>query len=338
MQVISHNTLASWLDAIAAEKALIAPRNVDGVLLYRQVAQAGDIAWDGARPRLSAKEALFPPTEPLLTIDIQGQQVTLNETFPQGEQVLFGLRPCDARGIQALDALFIDHEPADAYYARRRANTTLIGLACQEMGDTCFCTSVGGAPDDPTGLDLLLSEVDGGFAVTVVTERGAAIAQALPQKTVPGEPPAPKLKDESPTIPDTAIWPQVFTEDAWADLSERCLSCRICAYVCPTCRCFDVRDEASSEGNGAQQFERVRCWDSCAGEAYRRIAGGHNPRAAKGERLRNRFFCKFYYYPAQYGPLACTGCGRCIDACPVNIDLVEVLGQVARFATEAVQP
>jgi ferredoxin len=68
---------------------------------------------------------------------------------------------------------------------------------------------------------------------------------------------------------------------------------------------------------------------------YRRIAGGHNPRPTKTERLRNRFYCKFCYYPQMteradsLGPVACVGCGRCIDKCPVNVDLVEVLHDVA---------
>jgi L-lactate utilization protein LutB len=96
-----------------------------------------------------------------------------------------------------------------------------------------------------------------------------------------------------------------------------------------------VRDEAISESKGGNEFERIRCWDTCTSEAYRRIAGGHNPRAAKGQRLRNRFFCKFYYYPAQYGPMACTGCGRCVELCPVNIDITEVLSHLA--TTEAME-
>jgi L-lactate utilization protein LutB len=90
-----------------------------------------------------------------------------------------------------------------------------------------------------------------------------------------------------------------------------------------------VRDEALPASNGGRDYERIRCWDSCAGEVYRRIAGGHNPREAKGERLRNRFLCKFYYFSEQYGPTACTGCGRCIQSCPVNIDITEVLRHVA---------
>lgn len=114
-------------------------------------------------------------------------------------------------------------------------------------------------------------------------------------------------------------------------MSERCLSCRACAYVCPTCRCFAVRDEMLGPG----EFERIRCWDSCAGENYRRVAGGHRPRAEKGERLRNRFYCKFFYFPGQIGlsdTSACTGCGRCIEVCPAGVDITEVLQDLERLA------
>jgi ferredoxin len=86
---------------------------------------------------------------------------------------------------------------------------------------------------------------------------------------------------------------------------------------------------------GPGEFERIRCWDSCAGENYRRVAGGHRPRAEKGERLRNRFYCKFLYFPGQIGrsdASACTGCGRCIEVCPVGVDITEVLQDLERLA------
>lgn len=330
MNVITREKLAAWLDGLAREKTLIAPCDVDGVLLYRPVKNSAEVVWDFIRPVLSVKEALFPATERLLVIEKSGQQIRLNETLPEGEQVVFGVRPCDARGMDVLDALFIETDPMDIYYAKRRENTTLIGLACKTMGETCFCTSVGGAPDDPTGMDVMLIEVDDGYVVQPVTEKGSALLSGLVLEEAPGAPPQATLVDPIP-FPDLEAWTPQFNDTFWADMSERCLSCRICAYVCPTCRCFDVRDEAISVGNG--HYERIRCWDSCAGEVYRRIAGGHNPRAAKGDRLRNRFFCKFFYYPQQYGPVACTGCGRCIDACPVNIDITEVLHHLAEVSS-----
>jgi ferredoxin len=78
-------------------------------------------------------------------------------------------------------------------------------------------------------------------------------------------------------------------------------------------------------------IERLRAWDSCLSERYRRIAGGHNPRPTKAQRLRNRFYCKFHYCPQDFGPIACVGCGRCIVACPVAIDIAEMLGDVAKL-------
>lgn len=327
MNLMTKTQLVDWLDGLAQERLLIAPRDEAGVLLYRPVANSGEITWDYIRPVMSVKDVFFPPTERLLTIEKRGGQVKLSETIPEGPVAVFGVRPCDGRGVKVLDALFLETAPLDPYYARRRENTVLIGLACKEMDSTCFCTSVGGAPDDTTGMDIMLTEVEGGYALQAVTQKGEKLLEGLPLAGFYGELPPVRRKD-SLTLPQS--WPAHFNDAYWERMAERCLSCRICAYVCPTCRCFAVRDEALDNGG---EFERIRCWDSCAGENYRRIAGGHKPRAEKGERLRNRFFCKFYYYPEQYGlgeTLACTGCGRCVELCPVNVDITEVLMEVAK--------
>jgi sulfhydrogenase subunit beta (sulfur reductase) len=326
MITISQEEIASWLDDLAQTYKLIAPTEIADILLYRPVQSSSDIVWNYVRPEMSIKDAFFPSTERLLSIEKHGQQIKLRETVPGDNQILFGVRPCDARGVLALDSMFIDTEPVDRYYASRRANSTIIGFACTEMADSCFCTSTGGAPDDPTGMDVMIYTVDNGYQVRVFTEKGENITKGMVIIDNDSEP-SGHYQSANPIyqIPEKESLPANFNDTFWDEMSERCLSCRICAYVCPTCRCFDVRDEPISNKNGNSQFERIRCWDSCAGTIYRRIAGGHNPRSAKGERLRNRFFCKLYYYPEQYGPLACTGCGRCIESCPVNIDITEVI-------------
>lgn len=327
---VSRSDLAAWLDSLAAEATLLAPRRVDGVLLYRPVGDSNQIEWEYTRPALSAKEFFFPPTERLFEIRKRGGEVTLTETLPEGRAVLFGVRPCDARGLLTLDALFLHHAPADPYYARRREQTVLLGLACREMQPTCFCTSMGGAPDDDAGMDVMLYETADGYQVRAVSERGAAL---LPSGWTPADevPPPARRSETVYPLPPRAAWPSHFDDEYWRKAAERCLSCRACSYVCPTCRCFIVRDEALEAG----RFERIRCWDACTGENYRRVAGGHRPRAQAGERLRNRIFCKFYYYPEQYDlgeAPACTGCGRCVESCPVNIDITEVLSDLGRPA------
>jgi sulfhydrogenase subunit beta (sulfur reductase) len=335
MKLLTQDALNAWLDRLADEATLIAPRTVDGIVLYRPVAGSEEITFDYTRPRLSPKEAIFPATERILSIEKRGQEVALSEPTPEREQVIFGLRPCDAHGVAVFDAMFLEQEPVDWSYARRREVTTLIGLACPQMWEGCFCTSMGGAPDDPSHVDALLTRVDGGYAVQAVTENGQALVARLNLQEVKGEPPSPTLHQENVPVLPQKSWPARFADRYWELLAERCIGCRLCAYVCPTCRCFDVRDEVAQRRAGYAQYERLRCWDSCTGANYRVVAGGHNPRATKGQRLRNRFFCKFYYLPEDYGATGCVGCGRCIEACPVNIDIVEMLNDVSLRQAQA---
>jgi predicted aldo/keto reductase-like oxidoreductase len=49
------------------------------------------------------------------------------------------------------------------------------------------------------------------------------------------------------------------------------------------------------------------------------------------ERWRQRFMHKFSYIPYLHGLLGCTGCGRCLEACPSRIDIREVVKYVATF-------
>ena len=327
MKLLPREELRTWLDRLANEVKLIAPRIVDGILLYRSVSTSCEVILDYSRPKMSTREFVLPSTERILVIEKRDREVTLSEPTSE-DQVIFGLRPCDAHGIAVLDAVFLKREPVDWNYAQRRAATALIGISCPQMWEGCFCTSVGGAPNDPSHVDLLLTAVKDGYVVNVVTDKGKSLIVDLELPEYRGEPPQPVLNQKESVLA-REHWPERFDDRYWDLLAERCLECRICAYLCPACRCFDVRDQMTQQGICYSQHDRLRGWDSCTGPNYRVEAGGHNPRKTKGQRLRNRFFCKFYYIPETYGLSGCVGCGRCIEACPVNIDIVEVLRDVS---------
>lgn len=325
MGFIKKQEVVNWVGEILENYHVFGPVLKDDVLIYGEVEESKDIVWDFEKPVNSIKEAFFPRSEILLEmkIDRHGENA-LVEKIPKGKSVLFNIRPCDVHGILTLDAMFLHDNPQDQYYASRRDNSVIVGLACTEMGETCFCTSVGGGPANSDGMDVMLTPIENGLLVDILTAKGKALFSDLPLIEIEYERNSP-TNGPAYQIPDEERLTNSFDAQLWADQAERCISCRICAYVCPTCRCFDIRDEIVGNSNGMRVANRIRCWDSCASETYRRIAGGHNPRASKSDRLRNRILCKLFYYPQQYGSFACVGCGKCIEACPVGIDITEIL-------------
>ena len=54
------------------------------------------------------------------------------------------------------------------------------------------------------------------------------------------------------------------------------------------------------------------------------MAHGNN-RTTQLQRYRQRFMHKLVYFPNNHeGDFACVGCGRCLQKCPVNINIVKV--------------
>jgi len=327
MKVTDKKKIEDWLNQLKQDVLVVAPVDTQGKLVYKEIEDISQIVWDFERTDMPPRSQIFPMTESILSIE-QGATTILKDPPAPREKVLFAVRPCDASSMVALDALFIDTGPIDPQYARNRRSVSLIGLSCPKMWDSCFCTVVGGAPDNTEGLDILLTKFDDFYSVKIVTKRGEELAANLSMQEMDMEIPSPILNDKLPTLSNTKEWMEQFNDIFWNQLSHSCLSCRACSFVCPTCRCYDVRDELTSIKPGIKTFERLRAWDSCTAVGYRRIAGGHNPRDTQTKRLKNRFYCKFMYFPVDFNAMGCVGCGRCIDACPVGINILEVISKV----------
>jgi sulfhydrogenase subunit beta (sulfur reductase) len=332
MKATNRSSLTAWLDALAGQYTVIAPSWVENELLYRPVASSAEVVFDFQRTALSPKTFFLPATQAILEIEKRDNELSLTEPALEREQVIFGLRPCDAQGLRVLDALLLDRPPLDTYYAEHRNNTMLIGLACPRLWEDCFCTSVGGRPDDSSNVDLMLYQHGGSYLAEAITDKGEMLLHGLQsEETEELLPPSDTSAGQVPVLAPQA-WAAHFDNGYWNRLADRCLSCHACTYVCPTCRCFDVRDDTVAGGPGYVHIMRLRAWDSCMAAAYRRIAGGHNPRPSQAQRLRNRYYCKFCYSPLDFGTVACVGCGRCIAVCPVGIDITEMLADVSRLA------
>ena len=116
-----------------------------------------------------------------------------------------------------------------------------------------------------------------------------------------------------------------FENPIWQELTEKCLGCGVCTYLCPTCHCFDIVDETH-----ASTGQRMRTWDSCQFPQFTLQASGVNPRATVKERFRQRVMHKFSYMIESYEQIGCVGCGRCVTECPVNLDIRHVVNSISK--------
>jgi len=327
MKVITKGNLLSWLRQLSQKYTVIAPVTSAEVTLYEPVSNSEieKINLNFPNTDLSPKNWFFPPSETLFTI-VKNEIPKIIPASAGHEAVLFGLHPCDAKGIALIDKAFLA-EPADVFYKEKRDKTTLVGLACSTPCLECFCTSVNGGPADPTHLDILLTETtEERYIMYIVTERGGQLLTDAPMQEAEVTSPVPPILNIVPTEGITEIMPRVFNDSYWDRVADRCIHCNICAYVCPCCYCFDIRDYVSKE-----KIERVRSWESCQSPGFSRIAGGYDPRSTKGTRLRQRWYHKLLYFPERFGDVKCTGCGRCVRSCPVNIDIREIITDVQRM-------
>jgi ferredoxin len=262
----------------------------------------------------------------------------VSEDSPEMKTMLVGVKGCDINHLKTTDAIFSSGVVTDPYYAKKREDTIIISSDCDKFKSCCFCTLMGEAPYAAKGFDLNLTPTRSGYLVETGTPRGEALVASRkhffqdPQPVIIQERDilrskmtqavASNNKDFTWTDPKSTVSKEYNSQKWENDIASTCVECDACRFSCGTCYCFLL-----SETN--KLWGKIRTWDSCQSAGYARVAGGSNPKKTRGARLRNLYTCKLVYRHENFGFYACTGCGRCIDACQGKIDIRKSLQKLS---------
>lgn len=332
MNDIYKISLEEWqrlLESLSAPYDIFAPVRIDGGLDYSLITQetAGSIVYNEAKPASPLKIFFLP--------------VKLNVTVPVNhlkKAIIIGAPACDIAGLKLLDKIYLDEKFFDGIYHERRNNTLIISSDCYTIQDHCHCTTYKINPYSADGCDINLSSDKKYIYLMPYTEKGNLfIKEHIPANLIFNEggneidtisglrsQTVNSLNDRNKNLSgteETGKRVKQSSKETWKKYSSKCVSCGACSAICPTCTCFLLIDKSD--------FEKVKQLDTCQYPAFERVAGGEDPLRELSIRFRNRYLCKYVWKPERFHTVACTGCGRCIEACIAKINKNELIMELA---------
>jgi ferredoxin len=334
-KIISKNDLSFWVKTLIDDKYRVVSydQNEGG---YKAISAIKEFNLDpsNAPSKLSVKGFIFPQTGPILFYQKKKNEIKIiDPQTTDGKTVLFGVKPCDTKAIDTLSKVF-NWDYKDSFFNEKMENTIVIGLKCNYSDEFCFCESVKSAPDCSDGSDIFLTiSGDDSYHVQIITEKGEKFISHYGNnfKDLSEQAKSPERSNQQKIIDSVLIreWlNKNFDNPVWDKIGETCLGCGNCAFICPTCHCFDIVDEEYSFSEG----RRMKNWDACQFNKFTLHASGHNPRDNQQKRYRQRVSHKFKYYYDKFDEILCTGCGRCSRECPVGISISQVLEEIETLA------
>jgi len=290
---------------------------------------------------LPPKKYFLPQFEKLMDFNLE-KPFDVKENEDDKLRIIIGMHPYDIIALEQMDKLYLDSQ-RDDFYKRRRDNTIIIGVDIQKVSERSFAASMNTHVTD-SGFDLLLTNLGNIYAITIGSEKGRQLLQKHVATKNATDEDIKKVQEVHDILfskykrkvkIEKKDWSSFLVANydhaLWEERSDKCLGCSSCTMVCPTCFCYDVKDEVSLN---LKDGKRIRTWDGCLLRDFTKIGSGEVFREDMRDRYRHRFFRKGNYLPERYGFVACVGCGRCGTACLPDIaDPCDVMNELSQFET-----
>ena len=237
--------------------------------------------------------------------------------------IIFGMSNLDIQALNLLkdimskpviDQPFSNKLEQTVFVASVKSSIRNLELEIEEMAD---------------GYDILLIQANDDFYLNATSTRGKDIVSLM------------KLPNSSFSIKKTQNVEFGLFKDKekivkaleysrgkaiWKKLATKCIGCGNCTAICPLCYCFDIKHNYSPEQRDGTV---IREWDSCFFKSFA-ATSGHNFRAEFEDRIYHFFEHKFIQAYYERGEFNCNHCGKCVKACPANINIFKVIDQVVK--------
>ena len=336
MRLISKENFAHFVNALIEDATydVLGVKAKGGKFAFGPLDDASELRLDYDVTLLPPKKYFFPQRETLVTYNV-GKGFSAKSSSETKPMLIIGVHPYDIMALLHMDEIFSETR-SDPYYFEKRKSSIIIGVNIQNMSKWCFASYMGCATVE-FGFDLMLTDLGNRYAINIGSDKGEQLLdkfaknvdnalardiQLVGQKKREIMAMTQQKLDFSPELIPEMLSRSYEDSMFWEKHSEKCLACGSCVLVCPTCYCFDVKDNPDLS---LEQGERIRTWDGCLLEDFAKIASGENFRPTRPTRYRHRYFKKGKYLYDRFGFISCVGCGRCSSNClpdiasPVNL-------------------
>jgi len=312
--LLSYTIFASAENEFGQDYELIKPADIER------------ISYNNPKPATSLKNFFLPVKE-----NVTSERTTVKP------RIILGIPNCDIEGLSLLDEIYLDKEFNDSIYRERRENTLLISSDCFGIQEHCHCQSYDIKPYSTKNADLAAIRLDGTIVLRILSGKGEHFLKNIPaagsledknliaaieKEHLATEALLAKTNKGLPDYKKTGKLVAGAKNELWEKHAARCVSCGACTTICPTCTCFLLIDKPG--------FEKVKQMDACQYPGFERVAGGEDALFELHNRFKNRYMCKYVWKPGKFSSLACTGCGRCIEACIGKINKNEIFMELAK--------